>query len=180
MGKIALPSKRTALKLLRKYHIKISIRHHSIEVANTAQELMAKIKNIEKLKINRDLVIIGALLHDIGRSRTHTLKHAYLGGKIVKSLGYSKKLARICETHVLGGLDKKDAEKANLPSKNFLPETIEEKLVCLADKMTMGKNRVTIEERFKYWFSKYGKSELLLESKNRVEKIEQEIKTLMK
>lgn len=174
-----LPSKRKALKLLRKHHVQISIRHHSIEVANTAKELMRKIKNLEDLNINKDLVIIGALLHDIGRSRTHSLKHAYIGGKIIKSLGYPESLARICETHVLGGLDKEDAEEAGLPSKNFLPETLEEKIVCLADKLTMGKNRVTIEQRFKYWFSKYGRSELLLKSKKRVKVIEEEIKRLM-
>ncbi|MFO8020402.1 MAG: HDIG domain-containing protein [Promethearchaeia archaeon] len=179
MGNIALPSKRTALKLLRKHNIGISIRQHSIKVANTAKDLMSRIKNPKKLEINKDLVIIGALLHDLGRSKTHTLKHGYLGGKIVKKLGYSESLSRICETHILGGLDKEEAKKANLPPKDFFPEKIEEKIVCLADKMTMGDKRVSVEERFKYWFSKHGKSELLLKSKKRVEQIKEEIETLM-
>ena len=45
-------------------------------------------------------------------------------------------LARICERHTGSGLTVEDIRRQNLPipEHNFLPETPEEKLICLADK----------------------------------------------
>ena len=79
----------------------------------------------------------------------------------------------------MGGLDKEDAKSVGIPEKDYLPETVEEKIVCLADKMTSGTRDVTIEKRFENWFRKYGRSKLLLKSKERVEKIQEEINSLM-
>ena len=44
--------------------------------------------------------------------------------------------ARVCERHTGAGLTAEEIEKQNLPlpHKDFLPETIEEKLICYADK----------------------------------------------
>ena len=118
-------------------------------------------------------------MHDIGRSETHGFKHALIGGQILRQEGLPEELARICETHILGGLDSQDAKKVGLPERDFLPESLEEKIVCLADKMTAGKTHVSIEERFKRWFQKYGKSTILLKSKKRIEKIKKEIEALL-
>ncbi len=126
-----------------------------------------------------NLIEIGALLHDIGRTKTHGFKHALIGGKILKQRGFSIKLARICETHILGGLDKEDAKKVGLPEKNYLPLTLEEKIICLADKHMAGTREVSIQERFNRWFRKYGKTQLLLKSKKNIEKIQKEIEELM-
>ena len=145
-------------------------------MANKALEISKKIK---KVQINQNLVEIGALLHDIGRSKTHGFKHAVLGGQILRERGLPKAIARICETHILGGLDKEDAKELGLPEKEYLPETLEEKVVCLADKLIAGKRPVSINERFEKWFRKYGKSKILLASKERIEKIQKEIENLM-
>ena len=47
-----------------------------------------------------------------------------------------EKYARICERHTGAGLTANEiiAQKLPLPPRDFLPETLEEKLVCLADK----------------------------------------------
>jgi len=171
-----LPDREFAIDLLRKLKVPYAVRRHSINVANKALEIANKIK---KAEIDIDLVEIGAILHDLGRSKTHGFKHAILGGKILREKGFPTKIARICETHILGGLDKNDAKKLGLPEKDYLPETLEEKIVCLADKMNAGRRKVTIEERFDKWFRKYGKSELLIKSKERIKKIQNEIKALM-
>ena len=119
------------------------------------------------------------MLHDIGRAKTHGFKHALIGGKILRERGVPEELAKICETHILGGLDIEDARRFGLPEKDYLPVTIEEKIICLADKLMAGTKEVTIEERFDRWFYKYGKSKILLKSKKRIEKIQAEIENLM-
>ena len=171
-----LPDRDFAIELLKRLKIPLSIRRHSEKVADKAIEIARKIK---KVKVDMDLIEIGALLHDIGRTKTHSFKHALIGGKILRQRGFSEKLARICETHILGGLDREDAKKLGLPEKDYLPVTIEEKIICLADKHMAGTREVSIQERFNRWFSKYGKTTLLEKSKRRIEKIQKEIEELM-
>jgi len=76
-------------------------------------------------------------------------------------------------------LDKEDAKSVGLPNGDYLPETLEEKIVCLADKLMAGRREVSIEERFQIWFSKYGKTEELKKSKKRIENIQKEIQNLI-
>ncbi len=171
-----LPDREFALDLLKILKIPLSVRRHSEKVADKAIEIA---RNVKKVQVDMNLIEIGALLHDIGRTKTHGFKHALIGGKILKQRGFSIKLARICETHILGGLDKEDAKKVGLPEKNYLPLTLEEKIICLADKHMAGTREVSIQERFNRWFRKYGKTQLLLKSKKNIEKIQKEIEELM-
>ncbi|MFX0021722.1 MAG: HDIG domain-containing metalloprotein [Candidatus Hermodarchaeota archaeon] len=171
-----LPDREFALDLLKKLKIPLSVRRHSEKVAEKALEIAQKIK---KANVDMNLIEIGALLHDIGRTQTHGFKHALIGGKILKQRGFSNKLTRICETHILGGLDKEDAKKVGLPEENYLPLTLEEKIICLADKHMAGTREVSIQERFSRWFRKYGKTQLLVKSKKNIEKIQKEIADLM-
>ncbi|MFX0080342.1 MAG: HDIG domain-containing metalloprotein [Candidatus Hodarchaeota archaeon] len=171
-----LPDREYAIDLLRKLKIPYSVRRHSEKVADKALEIANK---ITKVKVDKNLIEIGALLHDIGRTKTHGFKHALIGGKILRERGFSDKLAKICETHILGGLDVEDAKRFNLPEKDFLPLSLEEKIICLADKHMAGTREVTITERFNRWFQKYGRSQILLKSKKRIERIQKEIESLM-
>ncbi|MFX1410698.1 MAG: HDIG domain-containing metalloprotein [Promethearchaeota archaeon] len=171
-----LPDREFALDLLKKLKIQLSVRRHSEKVADKALEIADK---IIRNNVDRNLIEIGALLHDIGRTKTHGFKHALIGGKILRERGFSNKLARICETHILGGLDKEDAKRFGLPEKDYLPKTLEEKIICLADKHMAGTREVSIQERFNRWFQKYGRSKILLKSKKRIEQIQKEIESLM-
>lgn len=170
-----LPSREFAFDLLKKMKVPYHVRRHSLKVAEKALEIA---KKITKMKVNLNLIEIGALLHDIGRSKTHGFKHALIGGKVLRERGFPEELARICETHILGGLDKEDAKAVGLPEKDFLPNSIEEKIICLADKHMAGIREVSIEERFRRWFLKYGKTKILLKSKKRIESIQKEIQKL--
>ncbi len=170
-----LPDREFVLDLLKILKIPLSVRRHSEKVADKAIQIANKLKNAQ---VNMNLIEIGALLHDIGRTKTHGFKHALIGGKILRQRGFSEKLARICETHILGGLDIEDAKSVGLPEKNYLPETLEEKIVCLADKLIAGRREVTIEERFENWFRKYGRTTILQKAKKRIEQIQKEIENL--
>ena len=171
-----LPTNDFAFDLLRILKVPYQVRKHSIKVAEKALEIANKVK---KKKVDTNLVEIGALLHDVGRSKTHGFEHALIGGKILKERGLPDQLVRVCETHILGGLDREDAKFIGLPEKEYLPITLEEKIICLADKLTIGSKEVTIEQRFNKWFSKYGKTNLLLKSKKRIEEMQKEIESLM-
>ncbi len=171
-----LPDRDFAVNLLRTLKIPHSIRRHSEKVAQKALEIANK---ITKAKVDKDLIEIGSILHDIGRTKTHGFNHALIGGKILRERGFSEKLAKICETHILGGVDKEDAKEFGLPEKDFLPNSLEEKIVCLADKLIAGTKEMSIEERFNRWFSKYGRSSILIKSKRRIKQIQKEIENLM-
>jgi len=170
-----LPTRESAFDLLKKVKVPYQVRRHSLKVAEKALEISEKITKVE---IDEDLIEIGALLHDIGRAKTHGFNHALLGGEMLLERGFSYKLVRICETHILGGLDKEDAREVGLPEKDYLPISIEEKIICLADKYMSGTKEVTLEQRFEKWFSKYGKTRILVKAKKRIELIEKEIESL--
>ena len=172
-----LPDREFALDLLRKLKIQLSVRRHSEKVAEKAIEIAKKVSNVN---VDLNLIEVGAILHDIGRTKTHALDHGIVGGVILRNKGFPRSVSRICEIHILGGLDKEDAKEVGLPEKDFIPTTIEEKIICLADKYIAGTREVTIEDRFNKWFQKYGRTSLLLKSKHRIEKIQKEIESLMK
>ncbi len=170
-----LPNSDFAFDLLKKLKVPYNVRRHSLKVAEKALELAERIKLRE---VDMDLIEIGGLLHDIGRCKTHGFNHALIGAKIIRERGLPERLAKICETHILGGLDKEDAKRVGLPEKDFLPQTLEEKIICLADKHIAGTKEVSIEQRFEKWFNKYGKTQILIKAKERIEKIQREIEDL--
>ncbi len=170
-----LPNSDFAFDLLKKLKVPYNVRRHSLKVAEKALELAERIKLRE---IDMDLIEIGGLLHDIGRCKTHGFNHALIGANIIRERGLPERLAKICETHILGGLDKEDAKRVGLPEKDFLPQTLEEKIICLADKHIAGTKEVSIEQRFEKWFNKYGKTQILIKAKERIEKIQREIEDL--
>jgi uncharacterized protein (TIGR00295 family) len=98
-------------------------------------------------KTNADIktVELGALLHDIGRSKTHGINHAIEGVKIAKQNKIPLKIIRIIERHIGAGISKKTAIKLGLPGKDYIPKTLEEKIVCHADNLIDNCNRQKIE-----------------------------------
>lgn len=171
-----IPSKAEVISLFKKLGLPHNIINHVQAVTRKAIKMS---HNIKILPINLKLVKIGALLHDIGRLKSHNFDHSELGGEIIRNLGFSEKLARIAETHILGGLTREDAVELGLTPKDYMPRSIEEKIVCLADKYHIGTKKVSINKRFQKWFDRFGETELLLKSKTRVEAIELEILKLI-
>ena len=139
-----LPSYSEALKILRKSGCSEKIVKHSILVSDTAKEIASYINH--GIHIDLQLVEVGALLHDIGRSTTHGIQHGSVGAGILENLNYPSRLVNVVRNHVGAGIPKEEAETLGLPSKDHLPETIEEKVVCYADKLVSGNKRVSFEQ----------------------------------
>jgi uncharacterized protein (TIGR00295 family) len=94
--------------------------------------------------VNMPLIVAGALLHDIGRSKVHDLSHAIVGSEIAERLGLSGDLISIIKNHIGAGITKEEAIKNNLPEEDFIPITLEEKIVAAADNLASGDRLQTI------------------------------------
>ena len=145
-----LPSKKKALKLLFQSGCSYKVVEHCKAVAKVATEVAEACKK-KGLDVDVKLVEIGALLHDVGRSKTHSVHHAIIGAEIAKSLKLPNAVIAIIERHVGGGVTTEEAKKLGWPIKDYSPQTLEEKIVSYADKLIEGSKRVPIErtiERF--------------------------------
>ena len=96
-----------------------------------------------------DMVRAGALLHDLGRTRTHGIRHAVEGATIARSLGLPEPLALIIQKHVWAGMTREEAAEQGLPDLDYMPSTVEEKIVCHADNLVGDATYLTSQESFR-------------------------------
>lgn len=114
-----------------------------------------------ELNIDKDFVREASLLHDIGvflcdapgigcYGSEPYIKHGVLGAELLRREGLER-YARVCERHTGAGLTKESIIEQGLPlpAQDYLPETIEEKLVCFADKF-FSKSRPTQEKSLEH------------------------------
>jgi uncharacterized protein (TIGR00295 family) len=97
-------------------------------------------------RVNMPLLEAGALLHDIGRSKTHGLSHAIAGCEIAERLGLPGDVISIIRNHIGAGITKEEAVEKGLPALDFIPDSLEEKIVAAADNLAFGENLQTIEQ----------------------------------
>ncbi len=143
-----LPSRDQALQLLRQSGCSRYVIRHCKTVSKLAVEIAEACKE-RGLDVDLELVEIGALLHDIGRSKTHTVHHAVVGVEIAKSLGLPESIISIIKRHVGGGIAAGEAKRLGWPKDIYVPQSLEEKIVSYADKMIDGSRRVPIEKTIK-------------------------------
>jgi uncharacterized protein len=139
-----LPSREQAIGILRENHCPPVVIRHCEVVAELATEIADKLTK-KGLKINRDLVEVGALLHDLGRSKAHGVNHGFIGAKIAESAGLPEPVVRIIKRHVGGGITAEEAEAFGWPKDVYAPVTLEEKIVSYADKLIDKSKRVSID-----------------------------------
>ncbi len=121
---------------------------HILAVKNTAMRIASELK----VPVNKELLLTGAMLHDIGRAKTHGIEHAIVGVDIARKLGFSESVLNIIERHIGAGISREEARELGLPEKDYIPETVEEKLVAYADNLLNGNREVSFEdslERFR-------------------------------
>lgn len=124
-----IPSPDDCISLLKKMGCSEDVICHCKAVRDVA------VRMAKRTDANLALVEAGALLHDIGRSKTHGIDHAIEGARIAKTLGLSKEILGIIEHHIGAGLTAPVAKSLGLPFRDFMPETLEEKIVCHADNL---------------------------------------------
>ena len=136
-----IPDDEECVRYLLEEGCKMRVVVHCCTVRAVAEEIASRIKEADMA-----LVVAGALLHDIGRSVDHSIMHAYVGSEIVARLGLPQELVDIVRKHTGAGLDQLDVEEMGLPQADYMPTTLEEKIVAHADNM-VSDNRVVPYER---------------------------------
>ncbi|VVB93715.1 HD domain protein [uncultured archaeon] len=144
-------NEKEAIALLIKSGCSKDVIKHCRIVAEHARKIAIEINKCAEKKgssanIDIDAVFIGSLLHDIGRGKTHGIDHAVVGAAVAVENGLSDKLVKIIERHIGAGITMEDAIPLGLPAKDYLPVTIEEKIVAHADNLIFGERVGDMEE----------------------------------
>jgi len=140
-----LPTRDQAIQFLKQSGCRQNVIRHVEAVSDLAVDIAEAIRN-RGYPVNVKLVEIGALLHDIGRSKTHSVHHAVAGAEIAESFGLPQQVVSIIKRHVGGGITAREAKKLGWPRDVYIPQTVEEKIVCYADKLVEGSSRISIEK----------------------------------
>ena len=116
---------------------------HSRQVADRCLTIACKHR---ELPVDVQFLEEAAMLHDIGIFRCHApsifcegtepyIKHGTIGGELLREEGFPRH-ARVAERHTGTGLTREAIvrQQLPLPLEDFVPETLEEQMVCYADK----------------------------------------------
>lgn len=136
------------LAIVNKYYKEDTpLRHilltHSRQVALRA---LAVCDAHPELSLDRDFIESAAMLHDIGIVRCHApgihclgtepyIRHGLIGYEMLSAEGLDRH-ARVCSRHTGAGITLTDVQVQGLPlpEEDFLPESLEEQVICFADK----------------------------------------------
>lgn len=118
-----------------------------------------------------------AMLHDIGICLTNApgidchgilpyLAHGYAGADLLRSEGSPEIFARVAERHTGTGLTAEEIALAALPlpeGRDYMPETLLERLICYADKFYSKSGDMTEKplERIRASIAKFGETAAL-------------------
>ena len=150
-----IPTPEEAIRILRESGCSPNVIRHCRAVAEIAVKIALKCRE-RGVPVDIELIRIGALLHDLGRSKTHSVHHPIIGAKIAEELGLPEAIIRIIKRHIGGGLTAEEAAELGWPVENYLPETLEEKIVTYADKLIDGDKVVPIEKTIEEFKRKLG------------------------
>jgi uncharacterized protein len=118
---------------------------HARLVASKALEVAGRAERLG-MRPDRQFVWEAAMLHDMGifltrapmigcRGEEPYVRHGLLGAQLLRKEGLPRH-ALVAERHIGTGISKEDvtAEGLPLPKRDMVPVTLEEKIVCFADK----------------------------------------------
>jgi uncharacterized protein len=128
------------------------------------------------LDLDLDLVVVGALLHDLGRSKTNSVRHGVVGANLAREMKLPEKLALIIERHVGAGIPSDEAVSLGLPYGEYLPRSLEEKIVAYADKLVTGSCQATIDFEIARLSEELGSSHPAIQ---RLKDLDREIRSIL-
>ncbi len=135
-------------EIIQKYYPEENALRHILVVhsESVTRKALSIVDAHPELHADRQLVEQASMLHDIGIFLTDApgiqcfgtepyICHGILGSRLMRQEGLEA-IARVCERHTGTGLtlDQIVSQNLPLPHQDFLPETIEEQIICFADK----------------------------------------------
>lgn len=148
------PSVAICLQLMEEYSMLSNIRDHSFVVARVAERIHSLLS--QQLKASKppplSLVISGALLHDIAKTKCldRQCDHARVGEEICLQQGYLE-VAEIVGEHV--------RLKKYVPERYQRGEFLAKEIVFYADKRVLHDQIVSLDERLVYILERYGNND---------------------
>lgn len=160
-----IPSVQTCLDIMDKYQMLENIRAHSIMVARVAYVITLGLGQ-KGQKVSKELVLAGALLHDIGKTEAleHGGDHVKIGQDICQKEGFEE-LVPIVAEHVV------------LESFSGDGKIEEKEIVYYSDKRVNHDRVVPLEKRLDYILRRYasrhpGLKDLIVHNFNVCKKVE--------
>ncbi len=160
------------LKALNDYNCPPNVVAHSKAVSKKAVEIAENYSKKTDATVDMEQVKYGALVHDIGRSKTHSIQHAVVGAEILSDLDFPECYINITLKHIGAGIPCDEAEELGLPKKNYIPSTIEEKIVAQADNLISGTDEVDLIFVLNRWEDKFGINHPAI---NRIKKLHEDL-----
>ena len=174
------------IELIDAYYPEDNERKHILLVHSrlVAEKALCIADGHPELNLDKDFLYEAGMLHDIGIFLTDApgifcfgnqtyICHGYLGADLMRREGYPRH-ALVCERHTGAGLSLNDIVAQNLPvpHRDMLPVSMEEQVICFADKFyskthlerekTVEKARKSISnfgnvglERFDHWCEQF-------------------------
>jgi len=142
MENAAIPPKEECLDILNKNKTPSNVIEHCKTVCKLAEDIAEQLIKRD-IKVNKQLVIAAALLHDIERVKPN---HIVEGTKLIKNMGFPE-VSEVVKKH---GLYK-------LGDENVQPSTVEEKILFYADKSVIGNKIVGVKKRIEDLEKRYNK-----------------------
>jgi uncharacterized protein (TIGR00295 family) len=127
-----IPNDEACLRILEQEGCKPSVIQHVCNVQ------MIAVAMAERSGAEIELVRAGALLHDVGRARTQGIMHVPEGVRIARERHLPENLVMLIQRHVAAGLTSAEAVALGLPPGDYVPRSLEEKIVCHADNLVKG------------------------------------------
>ena len=144
--------------------------HHSCQVAEMTVGIALNCEG----KADAEFVYEAALLHDIGIFRTFApkifcngtepyIRHGLIGSELLKAEGMPRH-ALVCERHTGAGLSREEiiAQNLPLPHQDMLPVSIEEKIICYADKFfsKSSPDKIKTVKSIRHSMARFGEGQL--------------------
>lgn len=93
-----------------------------------------------------ELVNAASLLHDIGRSATHGVNHVAESVRIARERGLPDQLVNCIGRHIAAGFTSEEAEALGLPRGDYMPVSLEDKVVNFADNLVSDRSIKTVTQ----------------------------------
>jgi hypothetical protein len=142
-----------------------SWRAHCLEVSAAAR-CLAEMISQRGHPVDVEKVAVLGLIHDLGRSRGHTIRHGVEGYLLCQAEGFEEE-GRICLVHILKGRTLQQGVRLGMltqaEEKQFQHNacwkgspSLEERIVILADALMSDTGLATIEEKYANARRRYG------------------------
>lgn len=143
-----VPSEKECMTLLHMLGTSTPVMTHVREVHRMGMDMYSRSMEFgsgRDLDIDAELLSAGLLLHDIGRSRTHSIRHVTIGAELARRLHLDDRIVSIIHNHPGAGILASEAAELGLPEEDYIPVSLEERIVSHADNLVGESRRRPLE-----------------------------------